>query len=214
MSVTLPTTEAHNESVNAFDTSATSPINAAAQAAFSAHPVPGITFPSPLTGGVVFATSSNRNFYQTKADNFSPRIGFAWTPQQGMSVRGGMGIFNNSVGRQDPIATGYNQPTSLLASNNGFLTPAATLDNPFPTGLLHPVGNSLGAGYKPGQSVSFFAPKILNDYAVRWDIDIQQELPSKILFEIGYVGRTRRSQWHQPQPGLCTCTVPPRGPDT
>ena len=185
----LPTTEANNESVNGFNASATSPINASAQAAFAAHPVPGVTFPSPLTGGVIFATPSNRDFYQTKADNFSPRFGFAWTPQQRMSIRGGFGIFNNSVGRVDPIATGYNQTTSLLASNNGYLTPAATLDNPFPGGLITPPGSSLGLATNLGQAVSFFAPKVLNDYAIRWDVDIQRELPGKILFEMGYVGQ-------------------------
>jgi hypothetical protein len=183
----LPTTESENESINGFNTSVTSTINAQAQAAFAANPVPGVTFPT-LMGGLTYASPNNRNIYQTKADNFSPRFGFAWTPEPNMSLRGGMGIFNNSVGRLDPIATGYNQTTTVSASQNGYLTPYSTLDNPFPTGLIPAVGNALGLATNLGAAASFYAPKVLNDYAVRWDIDLQQELPGKILFEMGYVG--------------------------
>lgn len=182
----LPTTETHNESLNGFDFNATSPINAAAQANFAKNPVAGVTFPT-LKGAPSYASSSNRSLYQTKADNFSPRFGVAWTPHDNMSVRGGMGIFNNSVGRQDPIALGYNQTTTLLASQDGYLTPYGTLDNPFPGGLLEPVGNSLGPAINLGNSMTIFTPKLLNDYAIRWDVDVQQQMPGGVLFEIGYV---------------------------
>src|SRR5450756_1470770 len=92
----LPTTERHNAGVIGFDTTATNPINAQAQANFTASPVSGVNFPSTLTGGLVFASPNNRALYQTKATNFSPRIGFAYTPVPNMSIRGGFGIFNNS----------------------------------------------------------------------------------------------------------------------
>lgn len=182
----LPTTESHNESINGFDATATSPINAAAQAAFAKNPVPGVTLPT-LLGAPSYASANNRGLYKTATTNFSPRFGFAWTPEQKMSLRGGMGIFNNSVGRQDPIALGYNQTTSLLATNDGYLTPYGTLDNPFPGGLVLPVGNTLGPAINLGNSMTFFPNHLLNDYAIRWDLDLQQQLPGGILFEMGYV---------------------------
>jgi len=164
-----------------------SPINAAAQAAFSAHPVSGINFPT-LMGGLVFATPSNRNFYTTKLDDFSPRLGFAWTPLPQTSIRGGVGIFNDNVGRQDAIALGYNQPTAMQVTTNSFLSPSATLSNPFPGGLTQPPGSSLGLSTFLGQPINFYAPQVRNDYAIRWDLDIQRNLPGNTLVEVGYVG--------------------------
>lgn len=184
----LPTTERHNEAVVGFDASAANPINAQAQANFAANPVPGVNFPSTLTGGLVYAGPNHRSLYDTTATNFSPRIGFAYTPTQTMSIRGGFGIFNSSVGRTDPIATGFSQTTQLQASLDGYLTPNGTLDNPFPTGLVQPAGSSLGLATNLGQSVSFYPKRLLNDYAERWDIDLQQQLPGGVLFEMGYVG--------------------------
>ncbi|HEY4379437.1 MAG TPA: carboxypeptidase regulatory-like domain-containing protein [Acidobacteriaceae bacterium] len=183
----FPSVESNNRAVNGFASTQVSPINTAAQAAFTAHPVSGITFPT-LMGGLVFATPSNRNFYQTKADNFSPRIGFAWTPLPQTSIRGGMGIFNDNVGRQDAIAPGYNQTTVMQVTTNSFLSPSTTLSNPFPGGLTQPPGNSLGLSTFLGQSVSYYAPEVRNDYAIRWDLDIQRNLPGNTLVEIGYVG--------------------------
>ena len=183
----FPSVESNNRAVVAFNTNATSPINAAAQAAFAAHPVSGITFPT-LMGGLVFATPSDRNFYQTKMDNFSPRLGFAWTPVAQTSIRGGFGIFNDNVGRQDAIAPGYNQTTQMLVTNNSYLSPATTLSNPFPSGLVQPPGNSLGLSTFLGQSISYYAPQVRNDYAIRWDLDIQRNLPWNTLAEVGYVG--------------------------
>lgn len=183
----LPTTERHNESVDGFDTSAVSPINAAAQGNFASSPVSGVNFPT-LHGGLTFASSSNPALYHTQADKFSPRLGFAWTPHPRMSVRGGYGIFNSSIGRVDPIASGFNQTTQLQASLDGYLTPYGTLSNPFPTGLITPPGASQGLATFLGQGVSFYPHTILNEYAERWDLDIQQELPANVLLEVGYVG--------------------------
>jgi hypothetical protein len=99
-----------------------------------------------------------------------------------------VGIFNDSIGLRPAIAPGFSQTSQMVPTTNSYLTPSATLSNPFPSGLTHPSGNSLGLSTFLGQSVSFFPTKLLNDYAVRWDADIQQNLPGNVLFEIGYLG--------------------------
>jgi len=184
----FPTVESLNRGINGFAYTTTSPINAAAEANWAAHPVAGVNFPTTLTGGLIYATPSSRALYSTKNDNFSPRIGFAWTPISNTSIRGGFGLFNDNVGRQNPSAPGYNQQTAMVTTTNGGLTPATTLSNPFPSGLLQPVGNANGLSTSLGQSISFFPVQVRNDYAVRWDLDIQRNLPGNILFEVGYVG--------------------------
>lgn len=183
----FPTVESHNRAVNGFDFSAESPINAAAQANFQANPVPGVTFPT-LQGGLTFADSGRREFYQTKAANFSPRFGIAWSPDASTTIHGGFGIFNDSIGRMDAIADGFNETTQLQASLNGYLTPYATLSNPFPDGLTTPPGNSQGLATYLGQNVSFYPAKMEDSYSVRWNADIQRNLPGDTLVEIGYVG--------------------------
>ena len=80
-----------------------------------------------------------------------------------------MGIFNDSVGLHPAIAPGYNQTTQMASTTNNYLSPSATLTNPFPAGLTQPTGNSLGLSTNLGQAVSFFPNKLLNDYAIRWD---------------------------------------------
>ena len=51
----LPSVESSQQGRKWFAFSTVSPINAAAQAAFAAHPVPGLTFPT-LMGGLVYAS--------------------------------------------------------------------------------------------------------------------------------------------------------------
>jgi len=182
-----PTTESHNKSVSGFDTTTISPVNSAVQTAFAANPASSVTLPT-IVGGLMFANGSSHNLYQTSADNFSPRVGFAWSPRSKSSVRGGFGLFNDSVGRVDPIQTGFNQQTQLVASNDGYLTPYATLSNPFPAGLTTAPGSTKGLATYIGQSVSAYAAKQLNGYSLRFDLDMQKELPHNILLEIGYVG--------------------------
>lgn len=182
-----PTTESHNKSVSGFDTTTVSPINSAVQTAFAANPASSVTL-GTIVGGLMFANATSPALYQTTADNFSPRIGFAWSPQAKSSVRGGFGLFNDSVGRVDPIQTGFNQTTQLVASNDSYLTPYATLSNPFPAGLTTAPGSSKGLATYIGQSVSAYAAKQLNAYSLRFDLDLQKELPHNILVEVGYVG--------------------------
>jgi hypothetical protein len=183
----LPTVESDNRAVNGFATSTVSPINAQAQANYAASPTPGITLPT-LMGGLTFATPSNRNLYQTRATDFSPRLGIAWSPVDKTTVHAGIGIFNDSVGRQNAISPGYNQTTQELVTSNNFLSPATTLSNPFPSGLTLPPGNSQGLATYLGQAISFYPSKILNDYAIRYTVNIQQEFAGNTLFEIGYLG--------------------------
>ncbi|QEE29204.1 TonB-dependent receptor [Terriglobus albidus] len=183
----LATTEKHNEAVRGFDTGATSPINAAAQANFAASPVSGVTFPK-LVGGLVYADDNRRNFYTTPSTGFSPRLGFAYTPMKDMSVRGGFGIFFDSVGRVDPIATGFNQTTQMLVTSNGYLSPSATLSDPFPGGsILQPPGSSLGLASNLGQTISFPRSQVLPSYNERWNLDVQKQFGSTLI-EFGYVG--------------------------
>jgi hypothetical protein len=188
-----PTVERYDRAVNGFDPTAANPTSAASAAAFAKSPVSPLSKFSSL-GGLTFASANNPNIYKSASSLWSPRIGFAWTPKQlgGKTVlRGGFGIFvapNGIVGGQTLQQEGFSQTTQFTATNDNYLTPASSLANPFPAGVLPPTGSAKGAGTFLGQGVTIFNPDVKNAYSVRWNFGIQHQLPGQIVLEIAYVG--------------------------
>lgn len=188
----LPTTERYNRTVNGFDFNTPNPITAAAAAAYARNPIPEVPVSQFRTpGGLLFASPSNPNLYNTQSHYFSPRFGFAWTPAalgNKTVIRGGVGVFFFAFGTQGITQTGFSQNTPVVASLNSFLTPNATLANPFPTGIQQPTGSSLGLATFLGRGVSYSNPNPQNPYSIRWTFNVQRELRGNMVVEAGYVG--------------------------
>ena len=188
----FPTTERFNRSVNGFNATVASPIAAAAIAAYAANPIPQIPASQfRVPGGLTYADSSHPDIYQTASHIFSPRIGFAWTPSGtgGKTViRGGTGVFVFPLGATGVNQPGYSQTTSVVPSLDSFLTPHATLSNPFPDGIQQPTGSSLGLATFLGKGLTYYNPNVQNGYSYRWEFGIQRELPSGVVLEAAYVG--------------------------
>jgi hypothetical protein len=188
----LPTTERYNRSVIGFDTTMPNPIAQAAVAAYAQHPIPEIPLGQfNVPGGLLFASPPNPDIYQTHAHYFSPRFGFAWTPRAfaGKTViRGGTGVFVFPLGTQGVNQSGFSQTTPIVPSLNGYLTPNATLSDPFPNGILEPQGASQGLATYLGQGFTYFDPSALNGYSYRWALSVQDELPRHIALEVAYIG--------------------------
>jgi len=123
-------------------------------------------------------------------NKWGPRFGFAYQLDSKTVIRGGYGIFfAPQFALGSPIATvGFNQATSYIASTNNFVTPANSLSNPFPGGILQPAGKSGGTATGIGQSVTFVDPNAASPYIQQYSFDIQHELPGGIATEIGFVG--------------------------
>jgi hypothetical protein len=186
-----PTTERYNRTINGFDNTTPSPISARALAAYAANPIPEIPAGQfKVNGGPLFAGPGNSGIYHTPKANFAPRFGFAWTP--GMIsktvIRGGGGVFYFPYGITGNNAPGFSQTTPLVATNDGYLTAAATLANPFPGGIQQPSGSSLGLATSLGQSITFYDPNPGYAYSTRWQLSVQRELFPGVLLEVGYIG--------------------------
>jgi hypothetical protein len=186
-----PTTERYNRSINGFDNSTPSPIAAKAIAAYSTNPtseIPASQF--KVNGGPLFTGSGKTGIYSTKKANFSPRFGFAWTP--GMIsktvIRGGVGLFYFPYGIAGNQAPGFSQSTPLVATNDGYLTAAASLANPFPAGIQAPIGSTQGLSTFLGKNITFYDPTPGYAYSTRWQMSIQRELFPGVLLEVGYMG--------------------------
>jgi hypothetical protein len=198
-----PITERYNRAINGFDGTLANPVSTAAAAAYAATYATGaysktsLVPPTPAQfdalGALTYPTSIDRNVYNTRTHLFSPRFGFAWTPNWmgGKTVvRGGFGMFEDPIGVNGGNALnqqGFSQTTQYVATSNNYLTSANTLSNPFPSGILAQ-GSSVGPGAFLGQAITFFNPYPYNPYSIRWDFAIQRQLPGQIVLEVAYIG--------------------------
>ncbi|MFP5211728.1 MAG: TonB-dependent receptor domain-containing protein [Acidobacteriota bacterium] len=158
-----------------------------------ASPAKNPSFPN-LTGGLVYAgvNGDPASVYNWNTNQFTPRVGFAYTIFPETVIRGGAGIVygplevsNNAVGFV-PNA-GFSSTTNWETSLNGGLNPFNVLSNPYPQGLVAPTGSSLGAGTLLGQSLSVWDANPKTPEAYQWNFSIQRQLPSDILAEVAYV---------------------------
>ena len=67
-------------------------------------------------------------------------------------------------------------------------TPTITLTNPFPTGLVAPSGNSLGALSGVGTSISYVDQNRTAPRVQQYSADLQRELPLNMAISLQYIG--------------------------
>ncbi|MBM3760305.1 MAG: TonB-dependent receptor [Acidobacteria bacterium] len=160
-----------------FDTNAASPLQAR------------VSDPK-LLGQVMFAREGNypRHAGNPNLHRFSPRIGVAYALNSKTAIRGGYGIFWAPLAFTFQSALGYSQSTPIVASFDGNVTPAVTLANPYPTGLLQPVGRSEGGLTGIGQGISIPDIDARSGYVQQYSFDFQRQLPGNFLFASGYIG--------------------------
>jgi hypothetical protein len=184
-------TESANRNVRGFDPSAVLSITSAAEAAYAANPIPQVAASAfRARGGVQFASTDKPGFWNAQTNNVQPRVGFAYKWNESTVVRGGWGIYTSPFIFSNGInQMGYSQTTPFTASQNNGLTFLSTLNNPYPSGVLPTVGNTLGPNTFLGQNLSRFMPlDVKNTQISRYLVNLQRELPGQWLLEVGYVG--------------------------
>lgn len=189
--------ESRNRLNVGFDATAQNAVTAPAQAAYAANPIPQLPAAQfQPTGGLIFATPSHRSGYSTAAVYWGPRLGFSWAPDVfhgGTVIRGGFGVFYNPIGLYNccnGLTAGFSETNSLVPTLNSYLSPAATLSDPYPASnpILQPTGSSLGVNTLLGQGVSYIDPHVKTPRSYRWNFDIQQKIANGMMFQLGYMG--------------------------
>lgn len=146
----------------------------------------------PVTGGILFAgiNGNPRDIGDLSRLKFAPRIGASYALNSKTVVRGGYGILYAPI-RYDPsaaLAPGYTQYTPYVASNDGDQTPANVLNNPFPSGIEKPAGNSAGLLTGVGGSVTSYDQGFKAPRVQQFSVGVERELPGKIALDAEYVG--------------------------
>ncbi|MCL4401416.1 MAG: hypothetical protein M1436_01950, partial [Acidobacteria bacterium] len=217
-------TERFNRAIGWFDPTLKLPITDAAQAAYAQKPLselPASAF-SVTGGSVYFGTAGvSRNFWQN-AWMLMPRLAAAWQWNPRTVVRGGYGLFYDTLNVRDfsytfPNQFGYSRDTATTITNNfgqSFLAGnpyqgVTPLSDPFPvradgTRFNEPVKNGLGAMAVAGRGFSYFPQDLKHARQQRWRIGVQRQIGSSMLIDAGYAGsysdRTYISQNQQPLP--------------
>lgn len=169
-----PLTDRFNALTRGFDRTAASPLRA-----------PGLD----LKGGMLFAgvNGQDRGIYDRDFKNFGPRFGFAYGLNEKTVLRGGYAMVYAQTYDDPGSAPGFSQRTSMVSFINAGV-PENTLTNPFPTGILRPVGNSLGLGTFLGQNFNVSDPTRRIPLTHQYSFEMQRELPGQLLLSLGYVG--------------------------
>lgn len=122
---------------------------------------------------------------------FSPRAGFAYRVSDHFTIRSGFSILQAPTAAIEQNAQPYQSPvnTALTAVNATSIQPGSSFSNPWPTGILQPVGRS--ANYQSvilGQTVVVNDPHEPQTYAEQWNFDTQYDLGHQTLVDLTYVG--------------------------
>ncbi len=171
-------TERHNQLLSAFNTTATSPINA------QLNTTTGLS--GPLLGGATFAgvNGAPRGGYAMNLLNIQPRFGFAYAFTTKTSLRAGFGEFfvnDESVNG----STGFTSVTNYTNSLDGGATPYGHLSDPFPT-FVTPTGSSLGLSTGVGGSLSFINPNLKIPSVWTSSVSVEQQLTRRDILDISY----------------------------
>src|SRR5579872_1699213 len=183
-------TERYNQSADGFDPNVTNPLQTAAQAAYVLNPIPELSPANfAVKGGLFFATPDNRRNAVLDKTNWGPRVGLAYRILPKTVLRTGFGIFYSEWWQPFVNTTGYSSTTNMTASLDGGLTPANTLSDPFPGGLLLPTGSTQGYATLLGTSLNVYDYWRKNLRNFRWSFGFQQEITKDLQIEVNYVGQ-------------------------
>ncbi|MCL5006220.1 MAG: TonB-dependent receptor [Acidobacteria bacterium] len=147
--------------------------------------VPGMT----LMGGLEYAGvgSNPRGITNPHYNNFGPRFGFAYRTWRDTVVRGGFGIVYAQQWQNPGAAPGFSQTTYILQPPTTGI-PVTDLTNPFPDGVLTPVGAANGLASSVGQGVGFTDPNTNIPQVMQYSLSVEHQFRKNWLVSATYMG--------------------------
>lgn len=178
----IPTSERDNRVNGGFDPDAV---------ALICEACPAAGLPREIAGGLTFASG---RIYESDLNNFGPRAGFTFQIDPKTVLRGGYGLTYLPAETDRGSVYGFSRQTPFIASLDGGLTPAGRLSNPYPDGLLQPLGADGGIQTALGTSIDFDNRGREIPEFHQYSIGIQRELPWRSMIDINLVGSATRKR--------------------
>jgi hypothetical protein len=184
--------EQNNNFSVGFDRAATSTLSSVTIPA-SVDPTGG-TAARTVTGGLMYAGVNGNPETQGNPPKakWSPRVGIVYSLDSKTVLRGGYGVFwapgNNPT--PSPSSSNYGQVgfTQNTLSPQTAPVPTVSITNPFPNGLVQPLGNSLGAATGVGTNIAYIDQNGTAPRVQQFSVDLQRELPGNQAITISYTG--------------------------
>ncbi|MGH9838655.1 MAG: carboxypeptidase regulatory-like domain-containing protein [Blastocatellia bacterium] len=157
----------------------------------------------PLTGmrgAVEFAgegqgRTGKRQFVATDKNDFGPRIGFAWSPDERWAIRGAYGIFYNASVFNGfsgaPFQRGFAATDTFNNSLN--YTSVFNWDNGYPGNRIAPTFDP--TSWRQGGVTEWDPNAGRVPYTQQWNLNIQREFFKNLTVDIGYVGNKSTGIW-------------------
>jgi hypothetical protein len=154
-----------------------------------------------LTGGEQFVgvNGNSRNPFTTNWGDVGPRASIAWQPTPHVVVRSGAGIYygpsTHMVANGSENSDGFSSQTTWAATtfnadgNTVILNP---LNNPFPNGVVQPLGSSQGLANGLGTQLSTMMHSQRTPATYNFMLGVENDLPHGVLFALAYVGSRGR----------------------
>jgi outer membrane receptor protein involved in Fe transport len=140
----------------------------------------------------------------TRYDNFSPRVGIAWSPSGNSSIRAGFGRFFTAIEGQTlafqtgnaPYGLTYTSPEPPLLGNpfigaeTGTQYPQEFPVNVPPYGLSpkNPDSNVNWPAYLPINGLAVFSPENKNPYSDQYFFSFERQLGKNTVLDASYIG--------------------------
>ncbi|HEV2115779.1 MAG TPA: TonB-dependent receptor, partial [Terriglobales bacterium] len=167
-------------------------------------------FPSMPTG-FVFPGDTGINKYGGMSihyKNFAPRLGFAWSPRDKWSIRGGIGLYYNRTEEELALQTLTNAPFALTSTGATALCNAPSFANPF-VGATGTCSAPQTFPYTPPAPGSTFDitpfepiglgtvvedPRFTSPRTANYNLTVERQLSGSTLLSVGYVGNVGRHE--------------------
>ena len=170
-----------------------------------ANSVNGVSY----TGAEVFAKNGARSPFSTNLNNLGPRLSLAWQPTPKVVVRAGAGIYygpstamvGNSSLDSDGFATStnwdstnYNADGNTVfnstagCTNSNSVTGCYSLSNPFPSGLVEPIGDTQGPATFLGGTLATVLHSRPTLTTYNYNFGLEYQLPHDTVASAAYVG--------------------------
>jgi len=157
--------------------------------------------------------SSNPSLTDAQKTNFAPRIGFAYSPNSSMVIRGGFGIFYGGleqIGGPGFLEDYPFQFTSTFPQPNS-CTPGACPTNGFQleTGFQPVLAQGL-THFVSQPSFAGIQPNLKTPYSESYNLAFEKSLSHNIVATMGYVGSVNRHLQVTPNRNVPAALIDPR----